>query len=243
MGTLYFDDIRVSQCLIFVANDNLLSDSHSVIHGVDKLLVPPNLNTSIYQQLRQSPAHSRLVQLIDSVGMAFQLDHSNETGITFIAPSDVALGGVDVKNRVALRNLLEGQVFQSNLYSTELKSAASALIIASNGAHYSLTHEKGSIIVGSSRLITLDTLASNGVIHTTDSLLIATSTESPFQVHTGPGSPWPGTPVTAYSQQEHVASGSPNAGNEVLSYSVYLALTLMGLAFAFAILYIVAMRK
>jgi hypothetical protein len=201
------------------------------------------LKTSIYQQLRESPAHSILVNLIDSVGLAFELDQTNTSALTMLAPSDAVLKGVDPNSRVALRNLLEGHLFQSNLYSTELANDTNTLT-ALNGAEYMVTQEDGSIFVGSVRLVQTDALASNGVIHTIDHLLNVSSTIMPFRVHTGAGTPWPDTPTTTLTQQESVATGGSNqAGYNVLSDSVYLALILMGLVFVFAILFIFTRRK
>jgi len=160
-----------------ISQPDLLCDN-GVIHFVDKVLVPPT--KTVIQIVTEDPRLSTFLQLVTVSGIAskFQADP-----MTLFAPTDIAFAKVDKCYMEALTNvngnksyiqeLLEYHGVPNTLFATGVynREVVNSIDSAQDRMFIRVDEETG-IRVNNAHVTTKDMLASNGVVHKIDNVLI-----------------------------------------------------------------------
>jgi len=158
-----------------------VSASNGVIHVIDKVLVPPGVLT-VVQMAQSNPSFSVLVEAVVAAGLADEL--SGAGPFTVFAPTDTAfvaaLGDLGTTKEAllaepALPTILTYHVVSGAVRAADVvalpKPAAVATLQGSTfsvDANLDITDGRARI----ARLVATDAIASNGVIHAIDKVLL-----------------------------------------------------------------------
>ena len=175
-GMLFINDARV------VTAD--IAGSNGVVHVIDKVLLPPAPEPepkSITAIAAGNPDFSTLVSLLQSTGLDAVLTEGGPW--TVFAPTNDAFAGVDeqvlaalAEDAEALRNVLLYHVVGAEVPAKVAVGLSDATM--ANGDDIALNVMDGGLIInGNARVIATDIMASNGVIHVIDSVLIPAADE------------------------------------------------------------------
>lgn len=171
-------------CKVIAAD---IAASNGVIHVIDRVLLPPTQD--IYMIARGNSNFSALVAAIKKTGLvsAVQFKSGN---YTVFAPTDAAFAQLPAPLNSAanirnisdpatinlLRNVLQYHVLGSRVFSVDLREGISApTVLAGNNVSVTLVggpKVKGSGNTTGSNIILTNILATNGVIHAIDQVLL-----------------------------------------------------------------------
>jgi len=183
-----------------VSADNLASNG--VVHIIDGVLLPPSLSPpapapappapkaqNIVELAENTPELSILVGAIAAAGLADTLSAPGH--FTVFAPTDTAFkalpagtlaGLMKPENKKQLADILTYHVLPEKVLSTDLKAFQAVKTVEGKPVH--VTKWGGHVKVGASLLskdlknvIAADNLASNGVVHIVDGVLLPPDTE------------------------------------------------------------------
>jgi len=166
--------------------------SNGVIHAIDAVLVPPSLaqppapTQSIVQIASGNPEFSTLVSLVQKAGL---VDAISAPGpFTLFAPTNEAFAKLAkaapaVYAAVLADPALLAKVLTYHVVAGEIKSAQATSVAGQNGTVKPLQGEPISLSVkdgkltlnGSATVVTPDILATNGVIHVIDTVIVPPS--------------------------------------------------------------------
>ncbi len=154
--------------------------SNGVIHGIDKVLIPPGLDLTappsddIMELLAADPDYSTLTSLLTSTGLSSTLTTAGP--FTLFAPDNDAFDAVPDEqlatlqtDETLLRSVLNYHVVAGDYPSSSLETGqldsveGSPLDIVVNGA---------AVTVDGANVVAADRLASNGVVHGIDQVLV-----------------------------------------------------------------------
>ena len=124
-----------------------------------------------------NPDFSTLVTAINQAGLVEEL--SAEGSITVFAPTNEAFASLPegalealIADPVALTNVLTYHVINNNVLSTDIKNGDT--VKALNEKDLTFKVENGLVFVNSAKVLQPDIIASNGVIHVIDTVLLPT---------------------------------------------------------------------
>lgn len=157
--------------------------SNGIIHVIDAVLIPPDGTeppaSDLIATLANMPNYSALLSALQSTGLDATLADSTKT-FTVFAPDNAAFAAAETAleagfttNAAALMSLLEGHVLPDSVVD-----AATALtldgteITMANGAIRTITVADGAVLLDEATVIEADIMASNGIIHGIDTVLI-----------------------------------------------------------------------
>lgn len=148
--------------------------SNGVIHGINRVLIPP----TILGVALNHPQFSTLVTLVEAAGLKGAL--ASKGPLTLLAPTNAAFAKLPkatvdalLADRAALRRVL--------LYHVIAGDNPASVVVTLNGKHVptlegqsvAISVRGGKVFVnGTSRVVTTDIDASNGVIHAINEVLI-----------------------------------------------------------------------
>ena len=163
-----------------------LTATNGVVHSIDKLLLPPSCSRTVVGIATGSTDHTKLVELLTAAELVPPLSIDTVgTGYTVFAPTNAAFDKIDTatmsclalpENKAHLVNLLKYHVVGATVVAgdltdkmqiSSLDTAADKYAFASNGT--TLTPLDGT----ASKITTTNLLATNGVVHVIDSVLIS----------------------------------------------------------------------
>lgn len=196
-GILFENDIEGVTNLTTIAGDTLevstnptavneaevieadIRASNGVVHIIDAVFTPPCIIQNAVEMLMANEDFSILVELIELSGLLDML--STTAPITIFAPPNKAWEGqgesfVDdlsnESNRDFLRAFLMNHVVQGNLYSQRLASDSSFTLDTTADTTAFFYNQSDMWFMNNAELVVTDLLASNGVIHETDGVVI-----------------------------------------------------------------------
>ena len=152
--------------------------SNGVIHVIDSVLIPaaaPAASKNIVQTAVAAGKFKTLASLLTKAGLAGTLQGKGP--FTVFAPTDAAFAKVPKatlaalgKDKAKLRAVLLYHVVKGKVTAASVVKLASAKTL--NGQSVAIRVTGGKVFVGGARVTTPDVMASNGVIHVIDKVLI-----------------------------------------------------------------------
>jgi uncharacterized surface protein with fasciclin (FAS1) repeats len=146
--------------------------SNGVIHVIDKVLIPPK---NIVATAKAAGTFTTLTALLKKSGLAGTL--ATKGPFTVFAPTDAAFAKVPkatlaalAKNKAKLRAVLLYHVVKGQVTAAQAMKLRSAKTL--QGKSLKIRVEGGKVIVGGAAVTKADVLASNGVIHVINKVLI-----------------------------------------------------------------------
>jgi transforming growth factor-beta-induced protein len=204
----------------------LLADAkaaNGIVHVVDTLLVPPSLlasaaaakvapapatvavetQKSIVELAVATPELSTLVYVLTQPAYAGVLEALSGPGpFTVFAPTDAAFAtafaqaGVNISDVATITAVLKYHVVSGAVPSSALRRAQSVTTL--QGEAMSITKTSAGVIVnGNAKVVIADVMASNGVVHVVDSVLLPPSFLAPV------------APIATVAPVSRVASAAP----------------------------------
>ena len=166
--------------------------SNGVIHAIDAVLVPPSLSQppapteSIVQIASGNPAFSTLVSLVQKAGLVEAI--SAPGPFTVFAPTNEAFAKLAKAAPATYAAVLAdpallARVLTYHVVAGDIKSAQAIAVAQQNGTVKALEGEPISLSLkdgkltlnGSATVVTADILATNGVIHVIDTVIVPPS--------------------------------------------------------------------
>ena len=140
--------------------------------------------------IKRNGEFTLFLRAVQTVGLTPTLDHGGS--YTIFAPTDSAFakappGIVEAlfkpENKQKLMSIVEAHFLRGKLTSADIKTTA---VITFGKAPINTTHEGSEMTYGGAKIIKRDIIASNGIIHSIDRIVL------PSQEETAPPSPTPG---------------------------------------------------
>jgi transforming growth factor-beta-induced protein len=174
--------IKVTSGSVFVGGAKVTTPdvmaSNGVIHVIDSVLIPaaaPTASKNIVGTAVAAGTFKTLASLLRKAGLAGTLQGKGP--FTVFAPTDAAFAKVPKatlaalgKNKAKLRAVLLHHVVKGKVTAARVVKLSSAKTL--NGKSVAIRVTGGKVFVGSARVTTADVMASNGVIHVIDKVLI-----------------------------------------------------------------------
>ncbi|MBX2838443.1 MAG: fasciclin domain-containing protein [Gammaproteobacteria bacterium] len=190
------DDISVNTVgdSLFINDSEVIATdilaSNGIIHVIDTVLLPPNNTDPVHtSNIVETAAAAGDFKTLSAALVATGLDATladEDQEFTVFAPTDSAfeaLGQDTIDGLLAdpdaLSSILLYHVLSGAVDSTTAISLAGNTVSTINGADIELSLRDGSLFVNDSRVITTDIIASNGIIHVLDAVLIPPANEPP----------------------------------------------------------------
>ena len=181
----FTDGIHITDAATTMSNvitPNIVA-SNGLIHSIDRVLIPPGV-FNLVQTIRIIPNLTKLSTLLGSGNLANpELDIngfiSGSTGYTIFAPTNSAFDGLkpDLTD-LQLDNILKLHILAGGRRVSELHQTAVDLLVSISGEKIYLVDGQNGLYLLSLQdqnnqinFISVDILASNGVIHLTDKVL------------------------------------------------------------------------
>ena len=168
--------IKVARGAVFVNQAKVTTPdvlaSNGVIHVVDTVLIPPK---NIVATAKAAGTFTTLTALLQKSGLAGTL--AKKGPFTVFAPTDAAFAKVPkatldalAKNKAKLRAVLLHHVVKGQVPAAQAMKLRSAKTL--EGTPLTIRAKAGKVIVGGATVGKADVLASNGVIHVINKVLI-----------------------------------------------------------------------
>ena len=141
--------------------------------------------------IKRNGEFTLFLRAVQTVGLTPTLDHGGS--YTIFAPTDAAFAKVPPgiveglfkpENKQKLTSIVEAHFLRGKLTSADIKTTA---VITYGKAPINTTHEGSEMTYGGAKIIKRDIIASNGIIHSIDRIVL------PSQEETAPPSPSPGS--------------------------------------------------
>ncbi len=180
-----------------VSTPNIVA-SNGVIHAIDRVLVPTSVNNTLYALISANPNFSLLKRAIDRANTATGATILNDltsaaSNITFLAPNNAAFtaagldeAGIDATDPATLLSVLNyhrrtgNRSFSNNLTAGTFATTGFGLLFSIFPAFPNdvvVNLDQNTRVLGTAnRSGVNDLLASNGVIHTLNKVLIGANT-------------------------------------------------------------------
>jgi transforming growth factor-beta-induced protein len=148
--------------------------TNGVIHGVSNVLLPTSATSNIVDIAAGNPDFSTLVAAVQAAGLVDAL--SSDGPLTVFAPTNAAFealpeGTVEalLADIPTLTEILTYHVVPGNAHSSTL---AAGSVETLNGAPVEISTTDGGVMVNDANVVAADVLASNGIIHVLDKVIL-----------------------------------------------------------------------
>ena len=167
-GTVMVGDATVTTADVMASN--------GVIHVIDKVLMPPADLVDIAAVAMSTGVHDSLVAALVKANLVATLQ--GDGPFTVFAPTDQAFAdaGIDLdafttdEEIAALTDILLYHVYSGAVNAAGVTDGLTVAMV--NGDEASFTVTDGTVMVGDATVTTADVMASNGVIHVIDKVLM-----------------------------------------------------------------------
>ena len=157
--------------------------SNGIIHVVDKVLMPPVELVDIPSVAQSTQIHTALVAALSKADLVTTLQ--GDGPFTVFAPTDDAFNaaGIDLttydtpEEIAALADILTYHVLSGAVKSTDLTDGMTAEAV--NGDELSFSVNTDGVMVNDANVVSADVIASNGVVHVIDAVLMPPEDEEP----------------------------------------------------------------
>ena len=180
------DDLSFSVGEGVMVNDAnvILADvitTNGVIHVIDKVLMPPADLVDIAAVAMSTGVHESLVAALVKADLVSTLQ--GDGPFTVFAPTDQAFtdAGIDLdafstdEEITALANILLYHVYSGAVNAADVTDGLTVAMVNGDDATFTVTD--GTVMVGDATVTTADVMASNGVIHVIDKVLMPPADE------------------------------------------------------------------
>jgi uncharacterized surface protein with fasciclin (FAS1) repeats len=155
--------------------------SNGVIHVIDKVLMPPADLVDIAAVAMSTGVHDSLVAALVKANLVATLQ--GDGPFTVFAPTDQAFAdaGIDLdafttdEEIAALTDILLYHVYSGAVNAAGVTDGLTVAMV--NGDEASFTVTDGTVMVGDATVTTADVMASNGVVHVIDKVLMPPADE------------------------------------------------------------------
>ena len=167
-GTVMVGDATVTAADVMASN--------GVIHVIDKVLMPPSDLSDIPTIASGTGVHTALVAALSKADLVTTLQ--GDGPFTVFAPTDQAFtdAGIDLdsfttdEEIAALADILLYHVYSGAVNAADVTDGLTVTMV--NGDDASFTVTDGTVMVGDATVTAADVIASNGVIHVIDKVLM-----------------------------------------------------------------------
>jgi uncharacterized surface protein with fasciclin (FAS1) repeats len=167
-GTVMIGDATVTTADVMASN--------GVIHVIDKVLMPPADLVDIAAVAMSTGVHDSLVAALVKANLVATVQ--GDGPFTVFAPTDQAFtdAGIDLdsfttdEEIAALTDILLYHVYSGAVYAADVTDGLTVAMV--NGDDASFTVTDGTVMIGDATVTTADVMASNGVIHVIDKVLM-----------------------------------------------------------------------
>jgi uncharacterized surface protein with fasciclin (FAS1) repeats len=167
-GNVFINDAQVTVADIVATN--------GVVHVIDAVLIPAAVpNGTVVDIIVNSPDHTTLEAAVIAAGLAGTL--SGTGPFTIFAPTDAAFaalpaGTIDalLADIPALTNILTYHAVAGSALSTDLSNGQ--MIMTIQGQDVTVTIDNGNVFINNAQVTVADIIATNGVVHVIDAVLI-----------------------------------------------------------------------
>ena len=167
-GTVMIGDATVTTADVAASN--------GVIHVIDKVLMPPADLVDIAAVASSTGIHDSLVAALVKADLVSTMQSAGP--FTVFAPTDQAFtdAGIDLdafttdEDIAALTNILLYHVYSGAVYAADVTDGLAVEMV--NGDYAQFTVTDGTVMIEDSTVTSADVMASNGVIHVIDKLLM-----------------------------------------------------------------------
>ena len=167
-GTVKIGDATVTTADVLASN--------GVIHVIDKVLMPPADPSDIPTIATSTGVHTSLVAALTQANLVSALQADGP--FTVFAPTDEAFAaaGIDLatfdtdEENATLADILTYHVYSGSVQSSAVTDGLTVTML--NGDDATFTVADGTVKIGDATVTTADVLASNGVIHVIDKVLM-----------------------------------------------------------------------
>jgi len=164
-GNVFINNTQVTVADIVATN--------GVVHVIDAVLLPPT--GTVVDVIVNSPNHTTLEAAVIAAGLAGTL--SGTGPFTIFAPTDAAFaalpaGTVDalLADIPALTNILTYHAVAGSAFSAGLNNGQ--MIMTVQGQDVTVTFNNGNVFINDAQVTVADIVATNGVVHVIDAVLI-----------------------------------------------------------------------
>jgi len=178
------DGVFINGNIKVIATD--VDASNGVIHVIDNVIVPPTKN--LVTIAAENSNFTELVSLVTAAdpAVATALSQASANGLTVFAPTNAAFTELyktvpkatllDPANRTLLTNVLLYHVVPGRVFSTDLPNVSGEVATANSAAKVTFNLSGGAKVIGkssgNSNITSANILATNGVIHVIDKVLL-----------------------------------------------------------------------
>ena len=156
-----------------------VATSNGIIHVIDKVLTPTSTPTDVPRTAACTGVHNSLVAAVIQAELLPTLE--GEGPFTVFAPTDQAFvdAGIDLaalntpEGKATLTDILLHHVHPGSLWGAEVTDGM--MLAMANGDNLTLTKMDGKVMIGDVEVTTTDVLASNGIIHVVDKVIMPPS--------------------------------------------------------------------
>ena len=170
--TVEGDDVRINDSLVVITD---IVAENGVIHVIDTVLLPPQSPGSIVDIALQDDRFETLVAALLAAELVETLQ--GDGPFTVFAPTDDAFAALPegtveslLEDIPALTDILLYHVVAGDVRAADVVTLESAVTV--QGESVSITVEGDSVRINDSLVIIADIVASNGVIHVVDLVLL-----------------------------------------------------------------------
>ena len=172
------DSVMVNNATVVTPD---VATSNGVIHVIDKVLTPTATPTDVPRTATCTGVHNSLVAGVIQAELLATLE--GEGPFTVFAPTDQAFidAGIDLsalntpEGKATLSDILLHHVHIGSLWGAEVTDGM--MLAMANGDNLTLTKMDGKVMIGDVEVTTADVLASNGIIHVVDKVIMPPSDE------------------------------------------------------------------
>lgn len=173
--TINNDGVFINNAKVSIAD---ITADNGVVHVLDAVLIPDFDVTTVYDIISNSPDHTILTQVLQLTTLDSILNNPFEGPFTVFAPTDAAFEalGQDVINSLVSNPFKE--LFQALLYHVAIGNTVStdlsdSLVITTVlGQDVLVTINNDGIFINNAKVTLADLIATNGVVHVIDAVLI-----------------------------------------------------------------------
>ena len=170
------DSVMVNNATVVTPD---VATSNGVIHVIDKVLTPTATPTDVPRTATCTGVHNTLVAGVIQAELLATLE--GEGSFTVFAPTDQAFidAGIDLaalntpEGKATLSDILLHHVHIGSLWGAEITDGMT--LPMANGDNLTLTKMDGKVMIGDVEVTTADVLASNGIIHVVDKVIMPPS--------------------------------------------------------------------
>ena len=160
--------------------------SNGVIHVIDKVLMPPVDQVDIPTTAASTGTHASLVAALTHADLVTTLE--GDGPFTVFAPTDEAFAaaGIDLstfdtdEENATLADILTYHVYSGSVQSSAVTDGMTVTML--NGKDATFTVSDGTVKIGEATVTQADVVASNGVIHVIDKVLMPPATNQSSQM-------------------------------------------------------------